>query len=99
VKKIFVVGMLAFFACAKIFAGQIENGKTITSFAVEGVQNGYIRVAEPLVLPCKFGVLYYSGSGFLSILLAAKAADKKLSIIGYDIDANNVCTLYSVEIQ
>lgn len=97
--RFFVVIICIFLCSTQAYAAQVEYGKTITNFAVEGIESGYFRVAEPLVQPCKFGVIYYSGRGYLSILLAAKSAGKKLSLISYNIDSSNICTATTIEIE
>lgn len=83
---------------------QVDYSKTVQKIAVEPNNKAYVKVAEPLTLPCRYGVIYfdlssYSGRGYLSTLLAAKMGAKKISTLSYNKDSNEICTLSIVELE
>ncbi len=83
---------------------QVDYSKTVKKIAVEANNKAYVKVVEPLTLPCKFSVIYFdlssfSGRGYLSTLLAAKMGGKKISTLSYNKDNNDICTLSTVELE
>jgi hypothetical protein len=101
-KKILALGFVMFFCSAQAFAvAEVENNKTITKFGLnDGTENGYFGVAEGINPKCKFGVVMFSGKGFLSVLLATKMAGKKIILLSYNFDTTTTyCNLASLEVE
>jgi hypothetical protein len=101
-KKVLALGCVVFFSSAQVFAAvDVENNKTITRFGLnDGTENGYFGVAEGINPKCKFGVVMFSGKGFLSVLLATKMAGKKITLLSYNFDAvTTQCNLTSLEVE
>lgn len=99
-KKVLVLGFFSALLSFKAMAVG-ESNKTITTLALnDNAGNGYIRVMEPLTQPCSHGVIKFSGSSQLSVLLAAKMASKKILFMNYEFnDTTKDCTLISFEIE
>ena len=102
-KNNIVYGAIFLILSTQAFAAQVDENKTVTNVAVTAGNAGYFKIAETFTLPCKYNVMYFdikspSGKGYLSVLLSAKMSGKKLSLIVYEQDANNICTLLTVEI-
>jgi hypothetical protein len=99
-KKVVTLGLIATLLSAQAFA-VVENNKTITTFALnDSIGNGYFGVAEPLTQLCNFGVIMFSGNSFLTVLLAAKLAGKKISLLNYNFNSSTKeCTLISFAIE
>ena len=98
-----VYGVIFLILSTQALATQVDDNKTVTNIAVTAGNAGYFKTAETFTLPCKYNVVYFdinspSGKGYLSVLLSAKMSGKKLSLIVYEQDANNICTLLTVEI-
>ena len=102
-KNNIVYGVIFLILSTQAFATQVDNNKTVTNIAVAAGNIGYFKIAETFTLPCKYNVMYFdiggsSGKGYLSLLLSAKMSGKKLSLIAYEQNVNNTCTLLTVEI-
>jgi len=68
-----------------------QNELTITATGAQAPSGGYFRIAENLLVNCKYNVIYFDissdfGKAAYSTLLAAKASGKKLSRISYTQD-------------
>lgn len=72
---------------------------TITNFGVQGAGGGYFRVAQPLVPACNFDVIYFGNANYLSAVLAAKMAGKKLSRLAFSRETNGTCNASLIEIE
>ena len=93
-----VLGMLSTQAAA-----EDDSYKTIENVTVESGDKGYIRVAGGFASSCLYNVAYFdlttfTGRGQLSILMAAKMANKKVKVV-YNKDASDICTLTHVTIE
>ncbi|HMY39965.1 MAG TPA: hypothetical protein PK011_11625 [Marinagarivorans sp.] len=94
-------------ACSVIFLSMVAisasaeeaSNLTITNFGVQGAGGGYFRVAQPLVPACLFDVIYIANTNYLSAVLAAKMAGKKLLRGAYFKKANGTCNASLIEIE
>lgn len=101
-KKILTLGLALFLFSSQAMAVQkLDSWKTITEFGMNnGVDNGYFKVAEGFSATCQYGVVMFTGKGFLGVLLAAKMSGKRIVLLNYDYDATTTaCTLVGFTIE
>jgi hypothetical protein len=96
-----VVALATMLTSSQVFAVSDVN----RSIAVVGSQGtGFVQFKEGLSQPCKFGTVYLpdlslpNAKGMMVVLISAQARGA-LVAIGYDIDANNICTANTVSAQ
>ncbi|MCH2041052.1 MAG: hypothetical protein MK185_10505 [Saccharospirillaceae bacterium] len=101
----FGIAIISLLFSLGVSSAEIDRNLTVTNVAIESNKKGYFRVAEALSASCVHSVIYFdlessSGAGYLSALLSAKMASKRLSLISYDIaSGSNVCTVSTIEIE
>lgn len=91
------------FAVAAINANAGSDGnKTINNLGIQASTSYYFSVKEGLSTNCLFGVIYVPinefGKGAYSLLLLAKASDKKIGF-DYSQDPGGACFLNKLDLQ
>lgn len=94
--------LATFFLSTYCFAAQTDENRTLTIIASEPGDKGYFRTVEGFTLSCRYNVVYFdlaspSGQGYMSLLLAAKMSEKKITIT-YERKADETCAVTHVTI-
>ncbi len=97
-RKLFVLAGFCIFGAVEVQADPEMFSKTIVKVGAQGA-GSYFSLEGGLIAPCKWDVIYFSGSNYQSLILAAKMAGKKLSRVVYTVDANGFCNLALAEVE